>query len=145
MIISIDILLYRIVEVSVNISIAGFENGYRIESWRTIWFTPLVVTWCYLQRAELLYDLRDGVDGLGVRQQTGADGSHDVEGTLQQLSGMSSIHLPRPVDALHTVPAETHTSHQDQSTIHYTCALLVKRYSTLFTLDTVKIEKYYCK
>lgn len=60
-----------------------------------------------LKRAELLYDLRDGVDGLGLRQQTVADGNDDVKRTLQKFSGMSPIQLPRPVNALDTVPAVT--------------------------------------
>ena len=57
-----------------------------------------------LQGGELLDDLGDGVDHLGVGEQAVGDGGDDVEGALKQLPGVGAVVLPRSEHALDAVP-----------------------------------------
>lgn len=58
-----------------------------------------------LKTGEFLDYFRDGVYGLGVRQQTVGDGCDDVKGALQQFPRVSPIQLPGAEHTFDAVPS----------------------------------------
>lgn len=59
-----------------------------------------------LKAGEFLDYFRDGVNGLGVGEQTVGDGRDDVKGTFQELPGVGSIQLPGAEDSIDAIPGE---------------------------------------
>lgn len=57
-----------------------------------------------LKNREFLDYFRDGVNGLGVREQTVSDGCDDVEGALHEFPWVSAIQLPGAEDAFDAIP-----------------------------------------
>lgn len=59
-----------------------------------------------LKAGEFLDYFRDGVNGLGIREQAVGDGGDDVEGALQELTWVCAVQLPGPEHAFDAVPGE---------------------------------------
>ncbi len=57
-----------------------------------------------LKHREFLDYFRDGVNGLGVREQAVSDGRDDVKGALQKLPRVRAIQLPGAEYAFNAVP-----------------------------------------
>lgn len=57
-----------------------------------------------LKSGKFLDYFRDGVNGLGVGQQTVGDGGDDVKGTLQKLPWVCPVQLPGPEYSLNAIP-----------------------------------------
>lgn len=57
-----------------------------------------------LKNREFLDYFRDGVNGLGIREQAVSDGCDDVKGTLQKLPWVRAIQLPGPEYAFDAIP-----------------------------------------
>lgn len=57
-----------------------------------------------LKYREFLDYFRDGVNGLGVREQAVSDGRDDVEGALQKLPWVRAIQLPGAEHTFNAVP-----------------------------------------
>lgn len=62
---------------------------------------------CNLKAGELLDYFRDGVNGLGIREQTVGDGCDDVKGTFQKLPWVRPIQLLVAEHTFNAIPRET--------------------------------------
>lgn len=68
--------------------------------------TKQAVKVCDLKAGKFLDYFRDGVNGLGIREQAVGDGCDDVKGTFQELPGVGPVQLPGPKDAIDAIPGE---------------------------------------
>lgn len=83
-----------------------------------IWNTDALACGRDLERGEFLDYFRDGVNGLGIREQAVGDGGDDVKGALQELPRVGAIQLPgaeHALDAVPTVGGNTYTERKHRS------------------------------